>query len=160
MYAEASMVVDSVKARRVAQSLVVTLTAKILEQAHIEEGDEMVLETIAEGAVLVRKADSPGSSTRRILLELDLLEKQKLHAQRRSDLLRMRYEYANDSGGWDGDLLEWQSADVDLAAVDASLAKKRLELYDLTGEADFSKALEILGLTRTAVEHVDALLAR
>ena len=132
------MAQDTVKARKVAGSMVVTLTAKILEDVDIKEGDEMVMETLGREAVLVRKAGATSASSRRHALEVDVLEKSVAANLAKATFEQMYY------GGGTADALPVVASELNLAKARLALAEKRLQLFDLTGERDLDKALALL----------------
>ena len=123
---------DILKVRKVGGTLVVTLTQGVLEQVPFAEGDRILIEALPPKRILISKEETTVPNTRRIELELQVLE-----AKRESFESQMHYEVAdyNLGGSTDGDTLEAQlkylTAERDKVAV--TIAEKKLELFELQG---------------------------
>lgn len=125
---------DFVKARRVGDSMVVTLTASILAALSLEEGDRLLLETDGKGRLVMSKEEGmPEVTTKELELEIEILQKRKFAKEKE----RARAVTHHNRGGHpdfdDDGVMELVMADLNLeiAELDAELAEKRLELFRL-----------------------------
>jgi hypothetical protein len=123
---------DILKVRKVGGTLVVTLTQGVLEQVPMAEGDRILIEALPPKCILISKEEKTVPNTRRIELELQILE-----AKRESFGSQMSHAVAeyNNHGGIESDDLEvmlkyWES-ERDKVAV--TIAEKNLELFELQG---------------------------
>ena len=66
-----------VKARRVGDSVVITLAKAILEETGITDGDSLLLEALAEGRILIAKEEKVMSIPKKLGLELEVLKGRK-----------------------------------------------------------------------------------
>ena len=121
------------KVRKVGGTLVVTLTQGVLEEVPLAEGDRILIEALPPRRILISKEVPNVPSTRRIELELQILE-----AKRESFESQMTYAVADynlsgsaaDSDCLDGQL-KYLTSERDKIAV--TIAEKRLELFELQG---------------------------
>lgn len=119
--------------RKVGGTLVVTLTQGVLEEVPLAEGDRVLIEALPPRRILISKEVPDVPSTRRIELELQILE-----AKRESFESQMAYAVADynlngsqgDSEYLDGSL-KYLTSERDKIAV--AIAEKKLELFELQG---------------------------
>lgn len=124
---------DVLKVRKVGGTLVVTLTQGVLEEVPLAEGDRVLIEALPPRRILISKEVPDVPSTRRIELELQILE-----AKRESFESQMAYAVADynlngsqgDSEYLDGSL-KYLTSERDKIAV--AIAEKKLELFELQG---------------------------
>src|SRR5580658_886725 len=124
---------DVLKVRKVGGTLVVTLTQGVLEEVPLSEGDRVLIEALPPRRILISKEAPNMPSTRRIELELQILE-----AKRESFESQMTYEVAEynfsgsqgDSDHLDG-RIKYLTSQRDKVAV--AIAEKHLELFELQG---------------------------
>jgi antitoxin component of MazEF toxin-antitoxin module len=123
---------DILKVRKVGGTLVVTLTQGVLEQVPLAEGDRVLIEALPPKRIFISKEEKTVPNTRRIELELQILE-----AKRESFGSQISHAVAeyNNHGGIASDDLEvmvkyWES-ERDKVAV--TIAEKNLELFELQG---------------------------
>ena len=135
------MVRDRVKARRVGDSLVVTLTKPVLEETQIMEDDSLVLETFVNGRVMVRKEHGESTPLQRLELELQILQKH-LEALQAENAL-MEYEYSHSMPTKHPGIEETTIGQLyareqswAIAKCEEELAQKRLELFEAGGELE------------------------
>lgn len=127
-----------VKARRVGDSVVITLTKAILEETKILDGDSLLLEALAEGRILISKEEKAVSIPRKLELELEVLRGHKNAIQAEIELARHEYSKSMPTAhpGIDDPLImegcdrEWT---WELRKVELDIAKKQLQLFELTG---------------------------
>jgi len=123
---------DVLKVRKVGGTLVVTLTQSVLEEVQLTEGDRVLIEALPPRRILISKEVPNVPSTRRIELELQVLE-----AKCESFESQMTYAVAdyNLSGSGDSDCLDAQlkylRSERDKVAV--VIAEKKLELFEVQG---------------------------
>jgi hypothetical protein len=67
-----------------------------------------------------------------------------LQRERHVAELKVQFHQAQVESSLTNDVMEWLVADLNLAFREEDIAKKRLELFDLTGEADLDAALNKL----------------
>ena len=133
------MIQATVKARRVAGSIVVTLPKHLLKSVGISEGDSLTLQTEGVGYISVRKEKDDMSKLKELKMELEILHKKRdvLNADRELAL----HEYKNgmptrhpgiEQGGEivEGTLLEMR---LDEHELELEIAKKELEIYQIAG---------------------------
>ena len=129
---------EVVKARKVGDSLVITLPKGIAEEANVTEGDPLVVETTAKERILVRKDHEPVSPTQRFEIELDILKKEASSLSAKMDLgiwehnssMPTAHPGIEDSDLMAGTSLEWN---WELRKLELAIAKKQLELFDAGG---------------------------
>ena len=132
---------DTVKTRKVGESLVVTLTKPLALEAGISEGDPVVLETLNSGRILIRKETAPMNPTQFLELELDILKKQKYTLQTEAAYMVHQHNNSMPSHhpGIEDSLImegEMRSHDWAIAKLDVEIAQKRLELFTAGGNLD------------------------
>ena len=132
------MVRDRVKARKVGDSLVITLTKPVMEEAEIAEGDSLLLETISNGRIIVRKEAEPVAIVERVGLELDILKKRKAATQ--AEIEMVVYEHNNSMPTAhpyiEDDLIMagvMRELSWEIAKLDVGIAEKHLEVFELGG---------------------------
>jgi antitoxin component of MazEF toxin-antitoxin module len=137
MYVNVCPMRETVKVRVVAGSVVVSLPQYVLEPAGIQAGDRVVVEAPSPRRILITKEGKPVTSTQRLELEIELLEKRKVALE--SDLTYKTRQY-NDSmpteaGMQDPDvaILIMTGIVRDRDQLDVEIAEKRLLLYDIQG---------------------------
>ena len=112
--------------------MVVTLTQAILDKIALVEGDRVLIEAVPPKRILITKEEASMPNSRRIDLELQILE-----ARRESFESQMKCAVAeyNQSGTIDSSDLEYAlrffEAERDKVAVE--IAQKRLELFEMQG---------------------------
>ncbi len=132
------MVRDTVKARKVGDSVVITLTKPILDAVEISEGDSLVLETTTSGRVIARKEGPLMAASERMELELELVEKKRaaLDAEmsyivvQHNNSMPSDHPWVEDDSIMEGVMheMQWQRSKLDIEIVE-----KRLELLDSGG---------------------------
>ncbi|MGO4881236.1 MAG: hypothetical protein ACLP59_10480 [Bryobacteraceae bacterium] len=124
---------EIVKLRTVAGSAVVSLPQSVLEPVGLKAGDRIVVEAAPPRRLIVTKEGSTMTSTARLELEIDLLEKKKAAID--SDLVYTQATY--DAGMLDGVGMGLNSYGLtrDRARIEVELAEKRINLYDLQAGA-------------------------
>ncbi len=128
---------EIVKVRFVAGSVVVSLPASVLEPAGIKPGDRVIVEAAPPRRLIITKEGKTMTSTERLQLEIDLLEKRKQAIE--SDI-RYKAKQHNDDmpteEGMDDEsvaLLVLTKLARDRDLLDVEIAEKNLALYDLQG---------------------------
>jgi len=128
---------EIVKIRSVAGSLVVSLPQSVLVPVGMGEGDRVVVEDAPPRRLVITKEGKTMTSTQRLEMEIDLLEKKKRAIE--SDL---RYKARQYNGNMpcepgleeeDTAFLILMSLERDRDRLDVDIAEKRLELYELQG---------------------------
>ncbi|SRR5260370_1595280 len=123
---------DILKVRKVGGTLVVTITQAILDKISLVEGDRVLIEAVPPKRILITKEEPNMPNTRRIELELQVLE-----ARKESFESQMTYSVAeyNQSGTIESSDLEYAlkffEAERDKVAVE--IAQKRLDLFEMQG---------------------------
>ncbi len=128
---------EIVKVRTVAGSLVVSLPQSVLEPVGIQAGDRVIVEAAPPRRLIITKEGSTMTSTQRLELEIDLLQKKKQAIE--SDLRYKEHQWNKSMPGEDGmddqdvafAIMHELTRDRDRLAV--NIAEKQLELYDLQG---------------------------
>lgn len=127
---------SSVKVRKVGDSLVVTLTKPVADEASIGEGDSLRLETIRKGRVLIRKEGEPVAVQEKVELELEILEKRR--AALAAELELAVHEHNNSMptahpGIEDNLIMQGVVRETNwrIAQLDVGIAEKRLELLQV-----------------------------
>ncbi len=132
------MVRDTVKARKVGDSVVITLTKPILDAVEISEGDSLVLETTTSGRVIARKEGRLVTASERMELELELVEKKRAALDAETECILSQYNnsmpiahpWVNDSSVMEIVMsdMRWQKSKLDIEIIE-----KRLELFEAGG---------------------------
>jgi antitoxin component of MazEF toxin-antitoxin module len=124
---------EIVKLRTVAGSVVVSLPRSVLEPVGLKAGDRVVVEAAPPRRLIITKEGNTMTSTARMELEIDLLEKKKAAID--SDLVYTQAKY--DAGMVDEEVMGLSSYGLtrDRARVEVEIAEKRIELYDLQAGA-------------------------
>jgi antitoxin component of MazEF toxin-antitoxin module len=128
---------DIVRVRKVGDSLVVTLTQPVLSAVDISEGDRLMLEPSPPHRIILSKERKATTSTKRLDLEIEILLKKHAALESEIDYAMAQYNhdmpvdhYVSDSAGMEVTMRQLQ---YKRDQVDADLAEKRLELFDLQG---------------------------
>jgi antitoxin component of MazEF toxin-antitoxin module len=128
---------DIVRVRKVGDSLVVTLTQAVLSAVEISEGDRLMLEPSPPHRIILSKERKASTSTKRLDLEIDILQKKHAALESEMEYAMAQYKhdmpvdhYVSDSSGMEVTMRQLQ---YKRDQVDADLAEKRLELFDLQG---------------------------
>ena len=132
---------DTVKARKVGDSVVITLTKPILDAVEISEGDSLVLETTKSGRVIVWKEGRLVTASERMELELELVEKKRdaLDAEmqfivvQHNSSMPSAHPWVDDASIMDSMMheMQWQRSKLDVEIVE-----RRLELLASGGGGD------------------------
>jgi antitoxin component of MazEF toxin-antitoxin module len=128
---------EIVKVRLVAGSAVISLPQSVLEPVGLKAGDRVIVEAAPPRRLIITKEGASMSSTQRLELEVDLLEKKKTAIN--SDLKYKERQYNSsmpvDEGMSDSSVavLTMSSLVCDRDRLTAEIAEKKLELYDLLG---------------------------
>lgn len=131
---------ELVKVRLVAGSAVISLPQSVLEPVGLKAGDRVLVEAAPPRRLIITKEGATMSSTQRLELEIDLLEKKK--AAMNSDLKYKERQHNSsmpvDEGMSDPSVavLVMSSVVRDRDRLTAEIAEKKLELYDLLGGTD------------------------
>ena len=129
-----------VKIRRVFQSLVVTLAQSLLGEVELQEGDRVLIEAAPPRRIIISKEVAESMpNTRQVELELEALETQKTVLQ--SDItfkttqwnkdMPVQEDMPDDEATME---LTMRQLDYEIAKLDAEIAKKRLDLFELQGQ--------------------------
>ena len=129
-----------VKARRVGDSVVITLAKPVLAATGISDGDSLLLEALAEGRILIAKEDKAVSIPKKLELELVVLKARKDAIQAEKELAVHEYSSSmptahpgiEDAVIMEGSVREWT---WELRKVELEIAQKQLQLFELTGIA-------------------------
>jgi antitoxin component of MazEF toxin-antitoxin module len=128
---------DIVKVRKVGGTLVVTLTQAVLEQIGFSEGDRVLVEAVPPRRIIISKEESKMPNTRRIELEIQALEaKQKaIESDIEYKIFQDNKSMPVDEGMNDPSVAELilHGLNHERDTVAASIAEKRLELFELQG---------------------------
>jgi len=126
-----------VKVRKVGGTLVVTLTQAVLEQIGFSEGDRVLVEAVPPRRIIISKEESKMPNTRRIELEIQALEaKQKaIESDIEYKIFQDNKSMPVDEGMNDPSVAELilHGLNHERDTVAASIAEKRLELFELQG---------------------------
>jgi antitoxin component of MazEF toxin-antitoxin module len=126
---------EIVKVRMVAGSLVVSLPQSVLEPVGLKEGDRVVVEASPPRRLLITKEGKIMTSTQRLEMEIDLLEKKKIAME--SDLTYKARQHNDgmpcDQGMEDNDvaILMLMQLVRDRDRLDVEIAEKRMQLYEV-----------------------------
>ncbi|MGA3187538.1 MAG: hypothetical protein ABSF22_10550 [Bryobacteraceae bacterium] len=124
---------DILKVRKVGGTLVVTLTQAVLAEVSLEEGDRVLMEALPPRRILISKEVSNMPNTRRIELELQVLEAKyrSFESQISSEVSQYNSGGSQiDSNDLDGQV-KFLRSEQDKVSV--AIAEKNLELFDLQG---------------------------
>ena len=125
------------KVRKVGGTLVVTLTQAVLEQIGFSEGDRVLVEAVPPRRIIISKEESKMPNTRRIELEIQALEaKQKaIESDIEYKIFQDNKSMPVDEGMNDPSVAELilHGLNHERDTVAASIAEKRLELFELQG---------------------------
>jgi antitoxin component of MazEF toxin-antitoxin module len=128
---------ELVKLRVVAGSVVISLPHSVLEPVGLKSGDRVLVEAAPPRRLVITKEGRLMSPTQRVELEIEVLERHKAAIE--SDLAYKSRQYSSSMPCEDGmgdnevAMLIMLSLDRDRDRVDADLAEKKLQLYDLQG---------------------------
>jgi antitoxin component of MazEF toxin-antitoxin module len=124
---------EIVKVRTVAGSVVVSLPASILEPVGIKPGDRVLVEAAPPRRLILTKEGKTMTSTERLELEIDLLEKRKQAIE--YDQAYQLEEYKEFHEVTEGPSLAHIMSELnrDRARLEVEIAEKKLALYDLQG---------------------------
>lgn len=126
---------EIVKLRKVAGSIVVSLPQSVLEPVGLKSGDRVVVEAAPPRRLILTKEGTTMTSTERLELEIDLLEKKKEAIDSDLQYKHVQYDKSmpcepemmdNDVAG-----LVFYSLNRDRARIEVEISEKRMELYDL-----------------------------
>jgi antitoxin component of MazEF toxin-antitoxin module len=126
---------EILKVRKVGGTLVVTLTQAVLEQISLGEGDRVLIEALPPRRILISKEQTIVPATYRVELELGVLEAKKKAADSEITLQKARDQTI-------GGMLEASNVlhppvlfelEHKRDLLDAEIAQKRLELFELGG---------------------------
>lgn len=137
---------EIVKVRVVAGSAVISLPQSVLEPVGLKAGDRVFVEAAPPRRLIITKEGAIMSSTQRLELEINLLEKKKSAIN--SDLKYKERQYNSsmptDEGMSDPGVavLVMSSLVRDRDRLTADIAEKKLELYDLLGGDEREKTRE------------------
>lgn len=133
---------QEVKARRVGDSVVVTLPKPILEESRIAEGEMLLLETSAHGSVIVRRSSAMGSPIEEAKLEIAVMRKRlhALDAEIGSAAWGINNSAPTEDFPWVDDQMVTEGVMLDYtwkrAKIELEVAEKRLELFRLGADPD------------------------
>ncbi len=127
-----------VKARRVGDSVVITLAKAIMEETGISDGDSLLLEALAEGRILIAKEENVVSIPKKLELELEVLKGRKYTIQTEMELavhehnsgMPTAHPGIENDAIMEGSIREWT---WESRKVELEIAQKQLQLYELTG---------------------------
>ena len=128
-----------VKVRTVAGSVVVSLPASVLEPVGIKPGDRVIVEAAPPRRLILTKEGKTMTSTQRLELEIELLEKKKqaLDSDLRYKVRQRNSSMPTEEGMADESVavLILSELERDRDRLDTEIAERKLELYDLQGVA-------------------------
>ena len=126
---------EFVKVRRVAGSIVVTLTQDVLAEVHIKEGDKVLVESLPPRRIILTKEQKKMPNSRRVELELGLLKSRKaaLESELTYAIAQNNLNMPCDPGMDDAGIVELRirklEYDRDQFAVE--IAQKELEMFEV-----------------------------
>lgn len=129
----------TVKARRVADSIVVTLPKNVLSSSGINEGDLLMVQTEGSGHVSVRKEKDDMSKLKELKMELKILRKrlEVLNVDRELALHEYKYTMPTRHPGIEqgGEIVEGTMLEMRLDEhnIELEIAKKELAIYRIVG---------------------------
>ncbi|MBN1189915.1 MAG: hypothetical protein JXA46_09190 [Dehalococcoidales bacterium] len=129
---------EKVKARKVGDSVVITLTKAVLEESGISDGDTLFLEDLPEGRILITKEEKAVSLPKRLELEIEVLKGHKnaieaeieLAIHEHNNSMPTAHPGIEDDAIMEGSSKEWN---WELRKIELEIAQKRLQLFELTG---------------------------
>jgi antitoxin component of MazEF toxin-antitoxin module len=130
---------EIVKLRTLAGAVVVSLPQSVLEPVGLKAGDRVVVEAAPPRRLIVTKEGNTMTSTARLELEIDLLDKKRAAID--SDLVYKQEQHNKDTPCepemTDSDLigLVFYKHTRDRDRIEVEIAEKRIELYDLQAGA-------------------------
>jgi antitoxin component of MazEF toxin-antitoxin module len=127
---------ENVKVRLVAGSVVVSLPASVLEPVGIKPGDRVLVEAAPPRRLIITKEGKTMTSTERLELEIDLLEKkmQAIDSDQAYKLEQYNSSFFTEEGmSTDAFPLVMGELNRDRDHLAVELAERRLALYDLQG---------------------------
>lgn len=141
---------DIVKVRKVGETLVVTLTQAILSEVDLQEGDRVVIEPVPPKRIIITKEEKTMVNTQRATLEIDVLEQKKraMESEMEFVIAQNNLNIPMEPGMGESDLVELRLKQLqwERDKVDAQLAEKRLELFELQGtSADTAAKITVTG---------------
>ena len=125
------------KVRTVAGSVVVSLPQSVLEPVGLKAGDRVIVEAAPPRRLIITKEGKTMSSSERLELEMDLLEKRKRAIE--SDVCYKERQYNSNMPCEEGmsdesvAILILSQLARDRDRLDVEIADKRMQLYDLQG---------------------------
>lgn len=135
------MIRSTVKVRRVGDTLVVTLTKAVVEETGMTVGDSLILETLNNSRILVRKESVVSTPLLRLELELKVLQKHLGELLAESRLAE--YEANNNMptkhpGIEDPAIMPLFEREMhwDLAKCEREIAEKELEIFEAGGSSE------------------------
>ena len=129
---------ETVKARKVGESLVVTVTKPIAEMCGITEGDSLTIEVLDSGRMMMFKDKQPDRAIGMVELELELLESRC--REKVAERALMVSEYNNSMptahpGIDDQYIMEGSMKEInwDVIKIETQIAERMLELFKMDG---------------------------
>ena len=131
---------DTVKVRKVGESLVVTVTRPLAEISGIAEGDLLIIEVLDSGRLMMFKDKQPDRVIGIVELELEVLESR--HHEKIAERELMVAEYTNSMptrhpGIEDQYIMEGAMKEInwDIAKIETEVSERKLELFKVDGRA-------------------------
>ena len=129
-----------VKARKVGDSMVVTLTKPILETAKIDEGELLVLKVLSNGNILIGKETNKVGRLNQLDLEIDIVNRKIETKEAETRVAKWEYENGvstihpgiEDGGSAEATMLH---LDYELSHARLERAEKNLERFEVTGDS-------------------------
>ena len=130
------MVKSAANARRVGDSLVITLKKPVVDEAGIAEGDSLVMEVVRKGQIILMKQSLEVDPTELLKLELEVLKKQRESLEAQFNMATFEhnvgfgvfYRGVDDETNYTGYQLQFVMKRKDF---DAEIAEKEVELMKL-----------------------------
>ena len=132
------MVQVTVKARKVGDSVVMTLPTRILTATGFKEGDSLLLETNRAGFLSVQKEYDKVSNLKEAKMELEILRRKLEVVNAEADLAVSEYNNSMPTvhpGVTDSDIMEGFMKEMNFkrSKVQLKIAKKELAIYQVGG---------------------------
>ncbi len=128
---------EVVKVRKVAGSVVVTLTQSVLAEVQIAEGDRVLVEALPPRRIVITKEQQTMPNTHRVELELELLESQRAAIESELKFASAQYNLNMpcEAGMDDSNIFELRvrGLEHDRDKIAVEIAQKRLDLFELQG---------------------------
>ena len=132
------MVQVTVKARKVGDSVVMTLPTRILKPTGFKEGDSLLLETNRAGFLSVQKEDDKVSDLKETEMEMEILKRKLEVVNAEIDLAGTEYKYSmptvhpgiNDQFIMEGTMKHFS---FNRSKIQLEIAEKELEIYQVGG---------------------------